>query len=68
MSFDAWVVGFGLSRVLVELKLATSPGAYNVLLAVIVIDSYLLYRFFRARQGLPHRREKPAVSFFKTGE
>ena len=46
MSFDAWVVGFGLSRVLIELGLATSPMAYSVLLAVVVIDAYLLYLFF----------------------
>ncbi len=46
MSFDAWVVGFGLSRVLIELKLIASPMAYSVLLAVVVIDAYLLYLFF----------------------
>ena len=46
MSFDAWVVGFGLSRVLIELSLATSPMAYSVLLAVVIIDAYLLYLFF----------------------
>lgn len=46
MSFDAWVVGFGLSRVLIELKLVASPMAYSVLLAVVVIDTYLLYLFF----------------------
>src|ERR1051325_8801773 len=28
MSVDAWVVGFGLSRVLIELDLMTSPWAY----------------------------------------
>jgi uncharacterized membrane protein YfcA len=53
MSFDAWVVGFGLSRVLVELKMATSPSAYGILLAVIVIDAFLLYRFFRGRRVVP---------------
>src|SRR5262249_3735723 len=31
MTFDAWVVGFGLSRVLIELKLMASPWAYSVL-------------------------------------
>lgn len=46
MSFDAWVVSFGLSRVLIELKLVASPMAYSVLLAVVVIDTYLLYLFF----------------------
>ncbi|MGH7228827.1 MAG: sulfite exporter TauE/SafE family protein [Nitrospiraceae bacterium] len=51
MSFDAVVVGFGMSRVLVELKLAPSPDAYSVLAAVVAIDAYLLYRFFQKRRS-----------------
>jgi uncharacterized membrane protein YfcA len=51
MSFDAWVVGFGLSRVLIELKLAASPWAYTVLAVTILIDSYLLYVFFTLRKS-----------------
>ena len=50
MSFDAVVVGFGMSRVLVELKLAPSPDAYSVLATVVAIDAYLLYRFFQKRR------------------
>jgi uncharacterized membrane protein YfcA len=50
MSFDAVVVGFGMSRVLVELKLAPSPYAYSVLATVVAIDAYLLYRFFQKRR------------------
>jgi uncharacterized membrane protein YfcA len=50
MSFDAWVVGFGLSRVLIELKLMESPWAYSVMALAILVDSYLLYVFFRARR------------------
>jgi hypothetical protein len=46
MSFDAWVVGFGLSRVLIELDLVASPSAYLLWLFVIAIDTYLLYQFF----------------------
>jgi hypothetical protein len=46
MSFDAWVVGFGLSRVLIELNLVESPWAYSVMAATILIDIYLLYVFF----------------------
>jgi uncharacterized membrane protein YfcA len=48
MSFDAWVIGFGLSRVLIELKFLASPTAYLIWLAVIAVDSVLLYRFFTA--------------------
>jgi uncharacterized membrane protein YfcA len=52
MSFDAWVVGFGLSRVLIELKLAEAPWAYAVMAAAALVDIYLLYVFFkRRRQG-----------------
>ena len=50
MSFDAWVVGFGLSRVLIDLKLMASPWAYSVMAVAIVADLYLLYVFFRARK------------------
>jgi len=46
MSFDTWVVGFGLSRVLIELDLVASPSAYLLWLFVIAIDTYLLYQFF----------------------
>lgn len=49
MSFDAVVVGFGMSKVLIELKLAFSPEAYSVLAAAVAIDAVLLYRFFQAR-------------------
>ena len=49
MSFDAWVVGFGLSRVLIELNLMASPWAYSVMGATILIDIYLLYVFFTMR-------------------
>lgn len=50
MSFDAWVVGFGSSRVLIDLELVTSSMAYSVLLAVALIDAYLLYLYFGRRQ------------------
>jgi uncharacterized membrane protein YfcA len=46
MSFDAWVVGFGLSRLLNELGLVAGPSAYTVLVVTALIDTWLLYRFF----------------------
>lgn len=52
MSFDAWIVGFGLSRVLIEVHLIESAAAYGALLAVIVIDACLLWRFFFRRTAL----------------
>ena len=50
MSFDAWVVGFGLSRVLIELDLVVSPQAYGFMATTIAIDLWLLYIFFRNRR------------------
>jgi len=50
MSFDVWVVGFGLSRVLIDLKLMAGPLAYSVMVVAILLDIYLLYIFFKARQ------------------
>src|SRR5712664_579841 len=51
MSFDAWVVGFGLSRVLIDLNLMESPWAYSVMAVTILIDIYLLYVFFTVRNA-----------------
>lgn len=49
MAFDAVIVAFGLSRVLIELNLATALTTYSVLTIVMVLNAYLLYRFFRDR-------------------
>jgi len=51
MSFDAWVVGFGFSRVLIDLNLMESPWAYSVLAVTILIDMYLLYIFFTVQRA-----------------
>jgi uncharacterized membrane protein YfcA len=51
MSFDVWVVGFGLSRVLLSLKLATSPLAYGAMAVAILLDLWLLFAFFRSRRS-----------------
>ncbi len=54
MSFDAWIVGFGLSTLLQQLGLVPGMQAYGVLAAVGAIDTLMLYRFFS-----PHRRVPP---------
>jgi uncharacterized protein len=46
MSFDAWIVGFGLTRTLIELRMLNAAGAYSVWGAVILFDLYLLYGYF----------------------
>ena len=49
MAFDALVVAFGLSRVLIELNLATVVTTYSILAIMMMLNAYLLFRFFRDR-------------------
>lgn len=49
MSFDAWIVGFGLSRVIEQLGLIGGGAAYLILLAVATVDLRLLGVFFAER-------------------
>ncbi len=51
MSFDACVVGFGLSRTLMEVGLVAAPMAYAVLAAAALINSCLLYWFLKTRSA-----------------
>src|SRR5882672_9939165 len=55
MSFDVWVVGFGLSRVLLDLKLAQGAIAYGPMLVAGLLDAWLLYLFFSNVQIRQHR-------------
>ena len=52
MSFDVWIVGFGLSKVLLELRLAHGAAAYGPMLAAVLIDALLLYGFFAKNVSL----------------
>jgi len=45
LSYDAWVVGFGLSWLLNELHLVDGPAAYLVLVGIVSLDIWM-YRFF----------------------
>ena len=51
MSFDAWVVAFGISKLLQDLKLVESNASFLVLVGVGALDMWLLYRFFSAGSG-----------------
>jgi uncharacterized protein len=53
MSFDAWVVAFGVSTVLRDVKIVEGPSAFLFLAAVILIDAWLLLRFFSAAARSP---------------
>jgi uncharacterized membrane protein YfcA len=59
MSFDVWVVGFGLSRVLAELGLAQGALTYGPMIAAMVLDAWLLYMFFN--KNVPLRRNRSAA-------
>jgi len=52
MSFDAWIVAFGVSTVFRDLKIVPGPSAYLFLLGVILVDAVMLYRFFGARRPI----------------
>jgi uncharacterized membrane protein YfcA len=60
MSFDAWIIGFGLSRTIIELKLMTSTHAYAVWAAVIIVDVYLLYQYFVVGRGRARAKSSPS--------
>jgi hypothetical protein len=59
MSFDAWVVGFGLSALLQSLHLVENNLAFLVLFGVGVLDTWLLYRFFTVQ--LPIAKQVEAL-------
>lgn len=53
MSFDAWVVSFGISTLLRDLRLIDNRAAFLVMAPVIAIDAWLLYRFFSGAHTPP---------------
>jgi hypothetical protein len=57
MSFDAWIVAFGLSRLLQQLHVVEGTGAYAVLASVAILDLWLLYRFFSVQLPLTKQAE-----------
>jgi uncharacterized membrane protein YfcA len=62
MSFDAWVVAFGLSKLLHDLTLVPGSSAYLVLAGVVVLDAWLLYRFFAIVEAQLGERHQPAYA------
>jgi uncharacterized protein len=62
MSFDAWVVGFGISTLLQSLNLVQGNLAFLVLVGVGVLDTWLLYRFFSVQLPEAKRLQELASS------
>jgi len=49
MSFDAWFVSFGLSRMLVKLGLLSDPYAYAPIILTVIIDGILMYAYVKKK-------------------
>ncbi len=60
MSFDAWVVAFGISKLVHDLKIVPTNSAYFILLAVMLFDAWLLYRFFSGVGGVSDTSPTPS--------
>lgn len=50
MSFDAWIVGYGLSNTVAKLGLVQGSAAYLPFLLVVAADMALLYRYFTVQR------------------
>jgi len=50
MSFDAWIVGYGISTLLRQLHVIETGAAFSVLAAVGALDVWLLRRFFHRQR------------------
>ncbi|MGE3958911.1 MAG: sulfite exporter TauE/SafE family protein [Vicinamibacterales bacterium] len=62
MSFDAWVVAFGLSKLIHDLQIVPSNAAYLLLAATVILDGGLLYRFFNIVQAQEARPAEPGYA------
>ena len=62
MSFDAWVVGFGVSTVLRDLNIVKGPTSFLFLAGVILLDAWLLYRFFSSAARAQRRMDSIVAS------
>src|SRR5688500_6171106 len=60
MSFDAWIVGFGLSTLVKDLALIPGNARWLILIGVGLLDTWLLYRFFTVT--LPKLKESDPES------
>jgi len=61
MSFDAWIVAFGLSTLVRQLHWVDGSAAYLILAGVVFVDACLLYRFFHPSVPTRMRRVPEVV-------
>lgn len=65
MSFDAFLVAFGLSRVLARLDVLPTVWAYQILVLTVVIDAVMLRAYFRKpthKRGPARLRTDPSFA------
>jgi uncharacterized membrane protein YfcA len=58
MSFDALIVGYGLTQSLINVAHVTVANAYSVFVGVVVLDLVLLVRFFRSLRFAETKRDR----------
>ena len=58
MSFDAWIVAFGISTLFRSLHIIESRAAYLIMAMVGLIDACLLYRFFSSTTYRMRKNER----------
>lgn len=58
MSFDAWIVAFGISTLFRSLHIIESHAAYLIMGVVGLIDGWLLYRFFSSTAFRTHLKDE----------
>ncbi len=61
MSFDSWIVSFGLARLLVSLHVFPAGFAYGIMAAVMSVDGYLLFHYFKGRRKKESRSAELAA-------
>ena len=69
MSFDAWIVAFGLATLMKDLRIVDTNLAYLLVAAVALLDGVMLYRFFTVTLPLARRLEalaRPEVRYDAT--
>lgn len=66
MSFDAWIVAFGLATLMQDLGLVRSNLSYLLVAGVGLLDGVMLYRFFTVQLPLAKRLDalaQPGVGY-----
>lgn len=61
MSFDSWIVAFGLARLWVSLHVFPAKIAYGMMAAVISVDGYLLFHYFKGKRKKESRGTEVAA-------